>query len=542
MAVFDDGAGEALYVGGSFTEAGATDAQNIAEWTGSDWETVGDWTVDGAQVRPDHLAVFDDEISAKLFIGERHRAGLITWDGVNADTVGEDALVDGSEQFADGVIAGESRLVIVSDSLLYWDGAEFDWGFPAVVGEGSIRDLLVADDGVTPTLYACGDIGGIEGERCYVAKWTGDSWQGLPGLDSHLHAADVWAIAHVPDAEASTLYATGAFPTDADIAGDIAAWDGEQWLPLGTGLQGQYFDYGSALAVYDTGAGPELYVSGHFETAGGVPAKNIARWDGGQWHGLKSGLGNPADVMRVANVGHGERLYVIGDFYGVDNMPVGYIAAWDGSDWHSLEGGFDAEPRALAVLHEDEQEVLYVAGDFTTAGGRPCPGFAKWNGEHWLSAGSLPDSGYLYLETIFMPTGQRLLALSTTYLGDDTYIGRAYLQEGGTWIELGEFDHGVRTAATLDDGTGPSLFIGGRFDHVGDLWARGIARRNLCDPDDIAADLDGDGVINQSDLGLLLAAYDTCEGDDFYDERADLTGDACVDHADLGAFLQAYPQ
>jgi hypothetical protein len=34
----------------------------------------------------------------------------------------------------------------------------------------------------------------------------------------------------------------------------------------------------SGLAVYDDGSGPALYVGGHFDGAGGVPSRNIAKW------------------------------------------------------------------------------------------------------------------------------------------------------------------------------------------------------------------------------------------------------------------------
>ena len=41
-----------------------------------------------------------------------------------------------------------------------------------------------------------------------------------------------------------------------------------------------------ALAVFDDGSGPALYVGGLFETIGGVAANNIAKWDGATWSPL----------------------------------------------------------------------------------------------------------------------------------------------------------------------------------------------------------------------------------------------------------------
>jgi hypothetical protein len=56
----------------------------------------------------------------------------------------------------------------------------------------------------------------------------------------------------------------------------------------------------------------------------------------------------------------------------------------------------------------------------------------------------------------------------------------------------------------------------------------------------LPGDVDGDGDVDQSDLGLLLAAYGTCQGDPDYLPAADFDGDGCVSQTDLGALLAGY--
>lgn len=51
------------------------------------------------------------------------------------------------------------------------------------------------------------------------------------------------------------------------------------------------------------------------------------------------------------------------------------------------------------------------------------------------------------------------------------------------------------------------------------------------------ADIDGDGVVGQPDLGLILSAFGSMEGDATYNECADLDNDGKVDQIDLGIFL-----
>jgi len=60
------------------------------------------------------------------------------------------------------------------------------------------------------------------------------------------------------------------------------------------------------------------------------------------------------------------------------------------------------------------------------------------------------------------------------------------------------------------------------------------------EPEPCFGDINGDGVIDSADLGHLLAAYGTCEGDPDYDPDVDLNESGCVDLADLGVLLAIY--
>jgi hypothetical protein len=56
LAVFDDGSGPSLYVGGNLDSAGAVEVNNIAKWTGAKWCTVGS----GIDGNVNALAAFSD--------------------------------------------------------------------------------------------------------------------------------------------------------------------------------------------------------------------------------------------------------------------------------------------------------------------------------------------------------------------------------------------------------------------------------------------------------------------------------------------------
>ena len=86
-----------------------------------------------------------------------------------------------------------------------------------------------------------------------------------------------------------TVYIGGLFQTAGGLpAANIASWNGVWWSTLGAGVSGSVF----ALAVYDDGTGPALYATGNFTSAGGIPANGIAKFNG--LHGPRSGPGSPA--------------------------------------------------------------------------------------------------------------------------------------------------------------------------------------------------------------------------------------------------------
>ncbi len=57
---------------------------------------------------------------------------------------------------------------------------------------------------------------------------------------------------------------------------------------------------------------------------------------------------------------------------------------------------------------------------------------------------------------------------------------------------------------------------------------------------EIPGDINGDAGVDQQDLGLLLAAYDSAVGDPAYDEAIDLNGDGVIGQPDLGILLGHY--
>jgi hypothetical protein len=261
---------------------------------------------------------------------------------------------------------------VAARGVAKWDGAQ--WTSVGGDFNGPVYALAVYDDGNGAALYAGGHFStaavGVPANG--IAKWDGAQWAPLDSGTNN----DVYAMTVFDDGTGMALYAGGFFTTAGGVAADrIAKWDGTQWAPLGSGLDGGTVQ---ALTTFDDGTGLALYAGGGFDTAGGMPANYIAKWDGTQWWS-PLGSGNWFQVLAFSWPGTGP-LYVGGSFSPViDGLQFWHIATWNGTRWGQLGTGMNATSvNALAILDDGTGSELYAAGQFTTAGDLPANNIARW--------------------------------------------------------------------------------------------------------------------------------------------------------------------
>jgi hypothetical protein len=319
------------------------------------------------------------------------------------------------------------------------------------LGEGlglpdQVEGMYVYDDGTGPALYVGGwfsSAGAVAASR--IAKWDGQRWY---PLGSGAKWGGVARMVEFDDGSGPALYVGGDFLTMGGLAVyAIARWDGQQWSALGSGIRrGNGPGVVVGMNVFDDGTGPALYAGGLFTTAGGVPANNIAKWDGQRWWPLGEGITSSGDMqitsLEVYDDGTGPALYVGGWFEKAGAMPAKNIAKWDGSRWSTVGGGINSGyVSALRVWDDGQGPALYVAGSFTSVGGVSANNIARWNGQAW----------------------------SPLAAGVDGYY--------------------VAALAPFDDGNGEALYVGGRFTHAGTERANFIARWNRVQWEALPSDL-----------------------------------------------------
>ncbi|MDW8438564.1 MAG: T9SS type A sorting domain-containing protein [Chloroherpetonaceae bacterium] len=376
-----------LYVGGLFTTAGGISANRIARWNGSAWNTVGSGPNNGVNGSVLALTVYGGE----LYVGGSFTtAGGISanriarWNGSAWNTVGTSPN--------DGVSGGSNP--IISDFLIF--GGRLYVGGRFTTAGGNSANNIAWWDGTTWSAVGSGSNNGVSG-----------------GSSPSVNALAVYG---------GDLYVGGSFTTAGGTpVNNIARWNGSAWSAVGTspndGVSGGIL----ALASYNG----ELYAGGLFTTAGGNPANSIARWNGSAWNavgsGSNNGVGGSLPLVNTLSEHYGE-LYVGGIFSTAGGVPANNIARWNGSAWNAVGsgggngtgGGSISGNVSCSVVYGDH---LFFGGDFTLVniGGSPVASsrIARWT----VSSGA--DAGDAYTISgdgshSFLTTGVRIVFLGVS--------------------------------------------------------------------------------------------------------------------------------
>lgn len=460
-----------VYAGGAFTSAGMSNAGRVARWDGTEWRALGDGV--SYSTNPSFAAV-----NSVL------------------ELANGDVVVGGFFNQAGGVPAA---------SIARWNGKTWQ---PLGAGLGAAALCLAK--------LANGDIiaggsfataGGASASR--IARWDGSAWHPLgSGIDPG-NFYQVQSLSVMPNGD---IIAGGNFPTAGGVsATGVARWDGTSWSPLGTGLERA----GGNAAAFAQVLLPngDLVVGGNFTGAGGVPASNIARYDGAAWHAMGDGFNGSVQELALHPSGD---VIAVGSFTMSGTTALSRVARWTGSAWTALGTGVDNS--AGAVLVTPDGDVL-VGGGFRSAGGAPSSYFARYR-----TAMPRPviEEGPVPVRTC--RGGNATFSVRVT--GDVTYQWR----RDGDALDTTE-NPSAASATLVLSGVGPG--DAGAYDCVvsGECASEssGPATLTVC-----IADTTCDGVVNSQDFFEFLVRFFAL------DPRADINADGVVSSQDFFDFLGAF--
>jgi hypothetical protein len=343
MAAWDDGTGEKLFVGGSFTMVANQQIRGIGRWN----PTTRTWS----PVAGGAFSQFTNYFVAAI---QPHADSLFV--GGSFATAGN---VGGTQNIARFNGSSWSSLGPALNGAVWsfasWNGTLFVGGGFTMAGAATVNGIASYDG------------------KGYTPVGTGFGGGFAPG---------VFAMKVFDDGAGEKLYVGGRYSSIGGVNGMVARWNGSAFEPVGSGiLAGGTFADIEAMAVFDPdGPGPApraLYVGGADLVVPGHPMCSVARWDGVSWQPVGQYLGGRTTALAAFDDGSGPALYAA----GTAQPGISYFARLSNGTWSPAFGGVGGAgippgnfPSVFGLLSWGER--LVVAGNFTQAGGGPANGLA----------------------------------------------------------------------------------------------------------------------------------------------------------------------
>ncbi len=516
-----------LYAGGEFTSAGGVAASRIAKWDGVSWNALGSGLGGDAPT----VADLEADQSGNLFVtGQFETAGgkpihlVAMWDGTSWNDLSTGKSSSGLEGDAPAIfdlsisLSGDLYAAVsfttidgvAVNNIARWNGSSWD-ALSTKDGNGINGSVSAISVNADDQVFVGGDFtnaGGLSAN--HIARWDGSSWFTWSEVSEYGMNSIVSALAVDHN---GILYAGGYFSSAGMVpANHIARWDGKGWNQLADGVNAAVH----ALAI-DSNAG--LYAGGYFTAAGDLAVNYIARWDGVSWHALGEGMGsdNSIPLVRALAVDNQGNLYAGGDFNTAGGVGANYIARWDGTTWGALGRGMDGQVTTLVV---DPKGNLYAAGWFTRAGDVEANGISRWDGISWSALGN----GGNWVEAMAIGQDGDLYAVGMFSIPPDSYTS-AYIArwDGSTWSPLSDStDNLVHVLAADQKG---NLYAGGDFTNAGEVPARRIATW-----DGTAWSSLGSGIGGEGDYSSIATLIVDDQGNLYVGGQFTLAGDKPSSH------------
>ncbi len=431
------GAATELVIAGDFTTLNGVSAPGMARLAGGTWGPFPGWSSgpnDYATIAPS-FSEFDDGDGHRFYYGTS-----FAFDGTNWGPV-DRRIAPAVTSYRRVLDLGDGPRVFGSRGMTVLRRETVGWSQVCTALPGSefaaIGAMESFDEGAGPRLFLATRFANVlpSGANSGLLRFHGGALTNVGagvGLSTAAGSSSLVRTLLSADLGAGPrLYVGGTELTFPGLSGTvIAAWNGQTWSDLGTGMVGSLLD----TVVFDDGSGLKLYAAGIVTSAGGAPVANIARWNGTSWSPVGAGLNGPILDLQLFDAGGGPQLYAAGNFTASGSTIVGSVARWNGSAWESTGLPYTGITWNLESFDPGigEGPRLYAAGNWSGAPGS-VGGLASFDGKFWTEVPGLSNG----------PGGPSVWALDLT---------------------------------AAPDADRPSLYINGQFGFAGSRRVNGFVR------------------------------------------------------------------
>jgi hypothetical protein len=293
-----------------------------------------------------------------------------------------------------------------------YDGSAFHiWEPFNQIPEGNDRYVGTVFDFQGNTYMTCSLPDPVDGSGWVsFIRWNGTAWEHVPGWNTLSPIKDI-------SIRNDTLYVAGTFTmADGGPGNLVAAFNGEQWNNMGGGL---YYDpVPMSGVVWDLEwFHGDLWACGQFDSASGLPAHSIAKWDGQRWcvpPGDFRWIFNSQSMLLDMAVWR-DSLYVCGSILTVDGDTMKQVVQWLGGDvMEECSQTVGVEELSLPNASDGLLRVI------------PQPGAASWTVQYPYSANwSLAVYDATGRQVRHVQTGSRAVELDLGTAAPGIYMVRA---------------------------------------------------------------------------------------------------------------------
>jgi glucose/arabinose dehydrogenase len=278
--------------------------------------------------------------------------GVGEWKGITNGTNGTvETILQQSDntRYVGGNFSNAGGIAVSNLALIT---ADEQWEAFGTGTNGPVFSIAIAPNG---NIFVGGDFTQIGGTNANnIAFWNGTVW-------SALASGTNGAISKLKFDQEGSLYVGGVFTQAGGFdVNYIAKWQNSSWSALADSTTGET-GTNNEIRSLDFDNENNLYVGGNFDTAGGVSAARIAKWDGANWSALGDGTSGFVQAIEIV----GNYVYAGGNFNLAGNTTANRIARWslEDSEWQLLGNGLSGTVNSIV----SNGDFIYIGGDFETA-------------------------------------------------------------------------------------------------------------------------------------------------------------------------------
>ncbi len=345
-AVFDDGTGPALYIGGTGIIIPDFGLVYLAKFANGRWNAIP-----GFNSSVYNLTVFDDGSGSRLYA-----VGQFTTAPGNIVAL-RVARFDGQAWSAMGSLPPDARCII---------------GVNTPTG---------------PTFFA-----GLEFPAA-VRQWNGSAWipLGSTFINVGSYPRGIVALAYFDDGNGPVLYAAGGNYWNASQTNPgVGRWDGTAW----TGVPGSRATSTlepTSLVVQNDPDGPHLYAGGAFSMATTFEQRSVARLEAGAFAALPDAFqtgGQTEGCTSLLSVNDGVNPPYLVAAVGMDGHWTSQVRMFRNGAWSDMGESFGSasspnNATLFGLIQRPQDDLVCVFGYLQNSGSTLLPSAGAWNGTAW---------------------------------------------------------------------------------------------------------------------------------------------------------------